>query len=171
MYYILGSCRHGFSPKFPLIRFLLKQNGPYLFNRCVCYVNALKRYNSAPCSECDPYLIKFESEDAFWERFKKLIGSESSNFCGYKNSVRDLLILTSPKGRLETEDIPAGAGMARISDAYAVRHAQFVNLPAKTVLFWSPDQYEVLQRKFVVLRSGTENALPTNLSFEAVKID
>ncbi len=66
----------------------------------------------------------------------------------FRSTVRDLLIFTSRKdGAQCTEN--------RVADAFATRHAQFVNTPAETVFFWSPDQYDVLQRQFVILKGGT----------------
>ncbi len=125
----------------------------FKFIRCLAYQEAAPRFHgSEECPRCQPYLLKFEGVASFLEKFHELIQPPrlaDTSFSSFKNIIRDLLIFTSKRENCSDAE-------ERVADAYAIRHSQFMNTPAETVFFWSPEQYDIikLDKKFVVLKGG-----------------
>ncbi len=125
----------------------------FKFIRCLAYQEAALRFHgSEECPRCQPYLLKFEAEKSFLEKFHELIqplSLDDLSPSSFKNVVRDLLIFTSKREDCRDAE-------ERVANAYAIRHSQFMNTPAETVFFWSPEQYDIIKRdkKFVVLGGG-----------------
>ena len=141
----------------------------YKFVKCLAYQNTDKGYeDSETCVHCKPYLLKFESQEKFLEKFRQVVvrkgeppedneatskatvflremnewkettRSVSLSIIAFRGVIRDLLIFTSKEP--DASDI-----VTRVSDAFAHRHRQFVNTPANSVFFWDPTQYEIIQ--------------------------
>ncbi len=124
----------------------------FVFIKCLAYTKVAGGFiESGKCSNCDPYLLKFESVDGFLDKFHSLLHSTANTTPHerFKSIVRDLLICTSE--REDCQDV-----RDRVANAYARRHNQFLSTPAETVFFWSPEQYDIIKqdRKFVCLNGG-----------------
>ena len=162
----------------------------FKFVKCLAYQNTGRGYEvSEACSNCQPYLLKFESQQKFVGHFQNLISKERPppdektgggvttaffrehnswheimkdiplNIIQFRDVVRDLLIFTSKES--DASDIET-----RVSDAFSLRHAQFINTPAKSVFFWDPDQYEILKQEAIRRQiSGGEHFTRWTLKF------
>ncbi len=117
--------------------------------RSVCYVDARQKYARNPCSDCKPYLLRLKREGEFLDSFATLLKltSPPTSTERFKSVVRDLLIISSSPAK-GYEGIES-----RVADAFATRHSQFIETPAKTAFFWSPEQYGILKKKFLIFTS------------------
>ena len=100
------------------------------------------------CEVCSQYSIKFIDQKKLLQDLHASMPSEAHvpDVEALMETVRDLLIYTSP--------VP-GAEKERVADAFAKRHDMLFTTPAESVFFWSPQQYDILQRETVILQGGT----------------
>ena len=129
----------------------------FKFTKCLAYENVERGYEqSEKCPNCAPYLLKWNGENDFKAKFQELIKDVPRKPLGedqrrqFKDAVRDLLIFTSKKENADDME-------TRVADAFALRHHQLVNTPAKTAFFWDPEQYDIIRedKKLVLLEGGT----------------
>ncbi len=125
------------------------------FIQCLAYENVGHAYQeSERCDTCGPFLLKYEKNESFLEKLQALLPKEQNActdeaYTKFKSVVQDLLILSSEsKDCSDAED--------RVANAFARRHTQFMNTPAETIFFWSPDQYDLLKKdqKLLLLKGG-----------------
>ena len=129
----------------------------FRFVRCVAYQTLAEELRPCEkCGSCSKYLLKFESREAFVEKFLSLaegtpLKPDPGACVLFKAKVRDLLLFTSKKKK-------GGDAASRVADAYLEYHELILTTPGEAVFFWNPAQYDIVSRShgpFAVIAGGT----------------